>query len=127
MLGLASGYEGMMPMLTIVAAVAVSVQPLPEVGFTELMRGEDDAAIVVIGAEQAAYDPAKLINLAIAHARRGETELARRHFQAVIDKREITELETATGEWFYARTIARRGIAMIDQGVFRPGDRLARK
>jgi hypothetical protein len=112
-------------MLTLLAAAAASLQPAPEVGYTELMRGEDSAAIVVIGADAHRYDPAKFINLAIAHARRGETDLARQHFQAVIDRREITELETATGEWFYARAIARRGLAMLDQGVFTAGNRLA--
>lgn len=116
-----------MLVLTLIAAAAVSVQPAPDVGYAELMRGEDSAAIVVIGADQPAYDPAKFINLGIAYARRGDAELARRHFQTVIDKREITELETATGEWFYARTIARRGIAMLDQGVFDAGNRFALK
>ena len=114
-------------MLTLLAAAVVSAQPAVDVGFDELMRGADDAAIVVIGAEQVDYDPAKLINLAIAHARRGDEDQARRHFQTIIDKREITELETATGQWFYARTLARRGIAMLDQGVFDSGSRIALK
>lgn len=114
-------------MLTLFAAAALVSPPVAEVGYAELMRGEDGAAIVVIGADQPTYDPAKLINLAIAQARRGDADAARRHFQRVIDKREITELETATGEWFYARTLARRGIAMLDQGVFGNGDRLALK
>lgn len=113
--------------MLILFTAALSVQPVADVGFSELMRGQDDAAIVVIGADQTQYDPAKFINLAVAYARRGETELARQHFQAVIDKREITELETASGEWFYARTLARRGIAMLDQGVFEAGDRFALK
>ncbi len=106
---------------------AVASQPVADVGYTELMRGEDSAAIAVIGADQVSYDPAKRINLAIAHARRGDSELARRHFQMVIDRREITELQTSTGEWIDARTIARRGIAMLDQGMFAAGNHIARK
>jgi hypothetical protein len=114
-------------MFILLAAAAAATQPVADVGYTELMRGEENAAIAVIGADQVSYDPAKRINLAIAHARRGDLELARRHFQMVIDSREITELETATGEWIDARTIARRGIAMLDQGVFAAGGRIARK
>lgn len=113
-------------MSMLLAATMAFVQPMPGVGFAELARGQDEAAITVIGANQVAYDPAKLINLAIAHARRGDMELARQHFQTIIDRRDIIELETATGDWEYARTIARRGIAMIDQGVFASGGRLAR-
>lgn len=113
-------------MLMLLAAAMVSAQPTADVGFVELMRGEDNAAIAVIGADEAG-DPAKQINLAIAHARRGDSELARQHFQAVIDKRDITELETSTGEWIDARTIARRGLAMLDQGVFASAGRIARK
>lgn len=110
----------------ILIAAAVAAQPVADVGYTELMRGEENAAIAVIGADQVGYDPAKRINLAVAYARRGDAELARRHFQTVIDNREITELQTSTGEWIDARTIARRGIAMLDQGGFAYGGRLAR-
>lgn len=112
-------------MLMLLAAALASVQPAADVGFVELMRGQDSAAIAAIG--DCAGDPAKQINRAIAHARRGETELARQHFQAVVDKREITELETSTGEWIDARTIARRGLAMLDQGAFASAGRFARK
>lgn len=114
-------------MLIVFAAAMASVQPVADVGFTELMRGQDGAAIAVIAASPVAGDPAQQINLAIAHARRGETELARQLFQAVIDKRETIELQTSTGAWVDARTIARRGIAMLDQGVFAAAGRIARK
>lgn len=108
-------------------AAALATPPVADVGYTELSRGENNAAIAVIGADQVSYDPAKRINLAIAHARRGDTELARRHFQMVIDSRDVVELQTATGAWIDARTIARRGIAMLDQGTFSVGARVARK
>lgn len=114
-------------MLIVLAAAMASVQPTGNVGFTELMRGQDAAAIAAIAADRATSDPAQQINLAIAYARRGDTELARRHFQAVIDTRERIELQTSTGAWIDARTIARRGIVMLDQGVFATDNRIARK
>lgn len=114
-------------MLMLFAAAIASAQPAANVGFAELMRGEDSSAITAIAADRATEDPAQHINLAIAHARRGDTDLARKHFQAVIDRRETIELQTSTGAWIDARTIARRGIAMLDDGVFAAGGRMARK
>ena len=108
-------------------AAAVAVQPVADVGYTQLMRGEENEAIAVIGADQAGHDLVKRINLAIAYARRGENDLARAHFQTVIDRREITELQTSTGEWVDARTIARRGIAMLDRGAFTSAGQLAQR
>lgn len=112
-------------MLTLFIAAMAPVQPVADVGFAELMRGEDSAAIATIGSQQA-EDPAKRINLAIAHARRGDAELARRYFQAVVDSRQIVELQTSTGDWIDARTIARRGLAMLDGGAFASAGRIAR-
>lgn len=109
------------------AAAAATAQPVPDVAYTQMMRGEDGAAIARIAAESGTYDPAKCINVAIAHARRGESELARKHFQAVIDQRDVIELETSTGQWIDARTIARRGLAMLDRGQFLSAGQLARK
>ncbi len=114
-------------MLLVLAAAMASAQPVANVGFAELMRGDDRAAIAAINTQPAVDDPVRHINLAIAYARGGETELARKHFQAVIDSRETDELQTSTGEWIDARTIARRGIAMLDQGAFAAGGRIARR
>ena len=91
------------------------------------MRGDDMAAIAVLERESpAAEDPAGLINLGIANARRGDYERARAYFQAVINRREIVELETSTGEWLDARTLARRALTMLDNGGFASSGRIAR-
>ena len=113
-------------MLMLFAAAVASAQPAMNVGFAELMRGEEAAAIAAIGSSHEADDPAKHINLGIAYARRGDTDLARRHFQRVIDKREIIELQTSTGAWVDARTLARQALTMLDQGRFASAGRLAR-
>lgn len=113
--------------MMLAAAAAASAQPALEVGYSELIRGDDAAAIAVLERQNtAAHDPAGLINLGIANARRGDYERARAYFQTVIDRREIVELETSTGEWHDARTLARRALAMLDNGAFASAGRIAR-
>ena len=86
-------------------------------GTQELVDGRNAAAIRAIGDLDGA-DPAKLINLAIAHARRGEAERARDLFETVLTQDERVELETAEGRWVDSRALARKGIAMLDSGGF---------
>jgi len=86
-------------------------------GTQELVDGRNAAAIRAIGDLDGA-DPAKLINLAIAHARRGEAERARDLFEAVLTQGERVELETADGRWVDSRALARKGIAMLETGAF---------
>ena len=86
-------------------------------GTQELVDGRNAAAIRAIGDLDGA-DPAKLINLAIAHARRGEADRARDLFEAVLTQGERVELETADGRWVDSRALARKGIAMLDNGAF---------
>ena len=89
-------------------------------GTQELVEGRDAAAIRAIGADadQAAKDPALLINLAIAHARRGDDARARDLFEAAMMHDDRAELETADGKWVDSRTLARKGLAMLDRGDF---------
>ena len=89
-------------------------------GTQELVEGRDTAAIRAIGADQgqAAMDPAMLINLAIAHARRGDDARARDLFEAAMMHEDRAELETAGGKWMDSRALARKGLAMLDRGAF---------
>ncbi|GAA3802084.1 hypothetical protein GCM10022600_25320 [Qipengyuania pelagi] len=89
-------------------------------GTQELVEGRDAAAIRAIGADadQAAKDPALLINLAIAHARRGDDARARDLFEAAMMHDDRAELETADGKWVDSRALARKGLAMLDRGAF---------
>lgn len=114
--------------ILIAAAAAAAAPPVANVGYAELMRGDDAAAIAVITETQGADTdhPAALINLGVASARRGDVELARHYFQAVIKSREIVELETSTGEWVDTRTLGRRALAMLESGAFARGSILAR-
>lgn len=112
--------------LVLAAAVAAS-PPATGVGYEELSAGQDDAAITVMNAQQETDDPAKLINLGVAYARRGDTARARAMFRAAHTTPERVELETASGDWVYSRVLARRALAMLDQGGFSRSGTLARK
>ena len=63
-------------------------------------------------------DPALLINLAVAHARRGDEERARDLFEAAMAHDERAELETIDGRWVDSRVLARKGLAMLARGEF---------
>lgn len=96
-------------------------------GYAELAMGDDRAAIADIrenGTADAA-DPARLINLGIAYARIGDTERARVLFQQARDSQDSARLETAEGKWVATRTLAQRGLRMLDSGAFSNGERLA--
>lgn len=103
------------------AALAAPVAT--EVGFVELSAGQNEAAIARIEANHdlAESDPARLINLGIAHAREGRADEARAMFRAALRARDSVQLETATGTWVDSRDLARTAIAMLDQGAFQTG------
>lgn len=94
-----------------------------DVGFVELSAGRNEAAIARIEAnpDLAENDPARLINLGIAHAREGRADAARTLFRAALRARDSVQLETATGTWIDSRDLARTAMAMLDQGAFQTG------
>ena len=115
-------------MIAILIAASVASQPLAvEVGYKELAAGQDAAAISQIEDQRADGDePARLINLGIAHARLGDVTRARAFFQAALASPERMELETATGAWVDSRVLARQALAMLDRGQFSPASQIAR-
>lgn len=116
-------------MIAILIAASVGSQSVPvEVGYGDLAAGRDAAAITQIEAQQADLDdPARLINLGIAHARLGDVARARALFQAALMTRDRVELETATGAWVDSRVLARQALAMLDSGEFARASQIARK
>lgn len=108
---------------------AGSVQGIDQVNvaFDELNTGENRAAIVEITQNDKLEldDPARLLNLGVAYAREGETELARELFRAAIFSDERLMLETANGEWIDSRSLARQALARLDQGEFTDASRMA--
>ncbi|KUO51693.1 MAG: hypothetical protein APF82_08795 [Sphingomonadales bacterium BRH_c42] len=105
------------------SALALLFQPAAQgvdVAYQSMAQGQDQQAIELIEANDALEtdDPARLINLGIAHARKGDDVRARLYFQAAIDSRERYDLETASGNWVDSRTLARRAMKMLDRGEF---------
>lgn len=110
------------------AAAAAAGPAAPAVAFDRLIEGRNAVAIAELETAAATdEDPARLINLGIAYARHGDTAKARSLFEAALASRDWVELETSTGAWIDSRTLARRALAMLDEGAFTRGGRLARK
>lgn len=107
-------------------ADASTAEPV-DVAFEELSDGQNTAAIDRIeqNADLDRDDPARLINLGIAHARKGNDLEAREMFMAAARNQTRYQLETAQGEWMDSRDIARRALAMLDRGEFRTNGRVA--
>jgi hypothetical protein len=115
-------------MIVTLLAASIALQPIAQVGYAELASGEPFAAIEAIQSGTAdANDPARLINLGIAHARNGDHAKARALFAQAYNAREWVELETASGKWEDSRSLARQALALLDKGEFARTGRLASK
>lgn len=92
-----------------------------QVGYEALMAGDNERAIAEIEGNRslAKDDPARLINLGIAHANSGDEQRARKMFDAAVMSADQMELETSTGDWIYSRAIARMALRMLDDGSLR--------
>lgn len=96
--------------------------PPAELGAASLAKGESEQAMQTLERqlETSPNDPALLINLGIAYAQAGEEAKARNMFKAAMSSPEHFELETANGSEMDSRRLARKAIAMLDRGEFRP-------
>lgn len=90
------------------------------IGYDELKRGQNVAAIQEIMANDAlsSDDPARNINLAIAYAREGDAAQAQAHFRAALLSESRVTLQTAQGEWVDSRELARQGLRKLARGNF---------
>lgn len=110
-----------MDILTGVAVLALSQGGVAmDVASNELIAQRNEAAIERIEANDRLErdDPARLINLGIAHAREGRVEEARQMFREVATSDAAVRLELAGGEWIDSRDLARRALRMLDRGEF---------
>ena len=100
-----------------------------DVAYEQMVAGENEAAIRTINSNAAleADDPAKLINLGIAHARRGDTEAARDAFTSVLANDDRQYLETSRGQWVDSHSLARQALAMLDGGKLTSNTRMANR
>ena len=104
----------------LILAAAQGSPAAVDVAREELVAGRDAAAIAAIMANEQIEetDPARLINLGVAHARRGETDMAKRYFQDAAEADDAIYLETVDGEWIAVRRLANRALAMLERGAF---------
>ena len=88
-----------------------------EVAYEEIAAGKADEAIRQIEARLASDpdDPALLINLGAAYARKGDNARAAQAFQAAIDSDTRYELELNDGTWADSRKAARRGLETVQR------------
>lgn len=91
-----------------------------DVAYNDLAAGNDAAAIERIEANATLdnADPARLINLGVAHARQGDSVTARKLFLAAIASQDRYQLETGSGSWVDSRNLAREALAALDRGEF---------
>lgn len=112
--------------LLMAQAPAYALAPV-DVAYDELAAQRNAAAIARIesNADLDEADPARLINLGVAHARQGRADAARELFERAAIEAERLNLETATGEWIDSRALARRALAALDRGEFAAVSRTA--
>lgn len=116
------------------AAQASSTELAPivdqvDAAYEVLSSGENQQALDRIDAAEALVqeDPARLINLGIALARQGRDADARTMFEAAASGDTRYQLETADGSWVDSRRLARRALAMLDNGEFASSSRVAQR
>lgn len=85
-----------------------------EVGYSELARGQPQAAIARINANLQEGDPTALINLAAANARLGRPDDARRLLHAARYNAERFDVQLADGSWMDSRSAARIALSRIE-------------
>ena len=88
-----------------------------DVAYEDIAAGRADAAIQAIEARLKADpdDPALLINLGAAYARKGDTARAEAAFQAAVHSDTRDELELADGTWADSRHAAQRALASLQR------------
>ena len=90
-----------------------------EVAYQAIADGHADEAIRAIEARLATDpdDPALLINLGAAYAKRGDTELAAKAFRTAIASDTRYELELADGRWTDSRHAARLALETLQHSA----------
>ena len=109
------------------AQTQLAAEPDAKLAVASLARGREEEAIRELESELAfdPDDPALLINLGIAHAHRGDESKARELFKAAMASDDVIELESADGSSTDSRRLARKALAMLERGEFRPVARSA--
>ena len=117
-----------MAFVTTAVALLMAQAPatIPDVACQDLLAQKNRAAIERIEANERleADDPARLINLGIAHAREGRVIEARNMFRTVARSETTVRLELAGGAWVDSGELARRALRMLESGKLAPASRM---
>jgi Flp pilus assembly protein TadD len=91
-----------------------------DVAYQEMVQGRTDAAIARIRANKrlASDDPAAMINLGAAYARKGMTREALDCYKTAQASRDRFELQLADGSWMDSRRAARIAAAKLEGSAF---------
>ena len=89
-----------------------------EVAYAELAAGRTADALARLRANPALVtdEPAALINLGAAQARRGKMNRARESYRAAIASRTRYDVELADGRWMDSRAAARLAMQRLEKG-----------
>lgn len=89
-----------------------------DVAYQEMAHGQTDAAIARLRARLSAVadDPAALINLGAAYARKGMNDQALGCFNAAMSSDNRYELQLADGRWMDSRLVARIAADRLGNG-----------
>lgn len=92
----------------------------PQLAASILVAGKSDQAITMLERERdiTPYDPAVLINLGVAYAQAGEEAKAHEAFMAAASASQTVQVVTADGTHTDSRTLARRGLRMLERTDF---------
>lgn len=98
---------------------AATLPQEPQLSAEILVAGDAAEAVTRLEREAAftPYDPAILINLGVAYAQAGDAANAREAFKAAAAASETVQLVTASGDQTDSRTLARRGLRMLESGA----------
>ena len=113
--------------IALLAGTPVQAVETVDVAYEELAAGENEAAIRELNRNQdlRGDDPARLVNLGAAHARKGDLDKAREYFRAAIYSDDRLMLETNNGEWIDSRNLARQALARLDNALLDDQTRMA--
>ena len=86
-----------------------------DVAYEEMVQGKTETVIVRLeGADESkASEPALLINLGTAYARKGRVNEAETMYRAAIDSEKRYDVELADGRWMDSRSAARVALTRL--------------
>ncbi len=95
--------------------------PKGSLGYADLMAGDNEAAIRSIRADTNVRhdDPARLLNLGLAHERSGDWQAAQEHYAQVLKGTRATRLVLSNGDVRQSHDLAKQGLRRVESQLAR--------